>query len=408
LALDAIRADNVRLNEELAMETKFSVNPTSEAAKKFISRLEAQDKSYEALIQEQQALSESLLDQKVALNTAIEQHRAAMGGINNALEASVRAQRRVILLENRVQQAAGAKSAAELRSAQIRDKVNGLRRERRLFDELANKMERSLVGRAQEVYEVMKKTHEAHNAKSRAESMKAQIREQMAMDVKVAETQWEELTKILGGDRQRRAAEQAQRDAERLKRMDSLLHRQRAVDVLSVTNNRSGRSSSPKGAALAGSTEKKTNKTTTIKSNNNLLYDSSTNNIVEEPTMTVVQRLRAMEERLAAVTSLMEHCGDAVDVAQKFESAKSLCLGLFASLGESQLRVESLEEKLLRVKGELAAGREGDNRQPDSMAEDGYAPALIDGGSRFVVAHDVEDRVKSVCREVLALCQRVR
>lgn len=226
VAIEAITADNQRLKDELALENKFSVNPTTAAAKQLIFSLDAQDRVYEALVVEQQALAERLIQKENQLTDEIEAQRAAVGGVNRALEESIRAQRKVVLLDNRVQQAATAKSTAEFEAEQIRSAVNGLRRERKLFDELAGKMEHGLVERAHEAYDTLKKIAEVHSARSRAESMKAQIREQLNREVAQSEAEWNKLTAMIEADRTRRAAEQAQRAAERAERMEALLRRQ--------------------------------------------------------------------------------------------------------------------------------------------------------------------------------------
>lgn len=51
-AIDAISADNLKLKEELMLENKFSVNPTTQTAAALIAHLEAQADVYAEKVQE--------------------------------------------------------------------------------------------------------------------------------------------------------------------------------------------------------------------------------------------------------------------------------------------------------------------------------------------------------------------
>ena len=86
-----------------------------------------------------------------------------MGGVTRAEEVSIRSQRRVVLLENRVERAAGRKGEALLRAAQLRSKIDGMRRERLLFDQLRAKMERGLAAAAQEAAGILAQTARTHD-----------------------------------------------------------------------------------------------------------------------------------------------------------------------------------------------------------------------------------------------------
>lgn len=102
-AIDAITADNLKLKEELLLENKFSVNPTTQTASALIAHLEAQADVYAKKVTEQQRLKAELQHQVDKLQTKIDQQRIEMGGINNAAEQTNKIQRKIKILEDRLQ-----------------------------------------------------------------------------------------------------------------------------------------------------------------------------------------------------------------------------------------------------------------------------------------------------------------
>lgn len=222
-------ADNRRLKEELQEENVYRANPTRTAAKTLIRNLEAQDLLYENLIADEQSAMEALMSKESTLRAGIATARAEMGGVNRALELSVREQRQVILLENRVEQAAAALGAAQVTAGQLKEKIDGLRRERRLFDELTEKIGRALVAKAETISEMLARTVAAHGARGKAEAMKAQVLARAEKDAAAGEAEWRQLTAVIENDRARKEAERAEKTRQRSERMAELLKKHRLV-----------------------------------------------------------------------------------------------------------------------------------------------------------------------------------
>jgi len=395
-----LAADNRRLKEELMEENKYSADPTTLAGKKLIQNLETQDKTYEVLISEQQKAMDALLAKEAELRDTLVTQRAAMGGINRALEVSVRAQRRVVLLENRVQQAAAARSGAELQAAKLKEKVDGLRREKKLYEELTAKMEAGVTNKAREVGEILKRTMEAHDARGKAAAMRAQVLNQAAKDAAASEAEWAQMTEVIESDRARREATQAAKSAERARRMEELMLKQRAV-----ASGRRQRSA----AGTAGHLQ-----LTGFPATLNDSENEASEKIAD--TGKPAERLGAMEAKLAAVVVGIPDCRGAEHAVDILSDLKDLCFRLFASLTEAHTRLETLEDRVVEAQGTTGIAAALENA---SGAEEG-SPRLLKGQvspgnaqlqdsirleEQLALA---EQQVQAVCTEVHHLCQKVR
>lgn len=76
-------------------------------------------------------------------------------------------QRRIRVLENRLQQASVRYNEAAARSRALRARIDSLRRERLLFDELAGKLQRGLARQKGEMVEVIARIAESHEAREK-------------------------------------------------------------------------------------------------------------------------------------------------------------------------------------------------------------------------------------------------
>ena len=402
--MNALAADNRRMKEELMEENKYSADPTSHAAKKLVQNLEIQDETYATLIEEQQQVMEALLAREADLRSAIEVQRAAMGGINRAEEVSIRAQRRVILLENRVQQAAAARSAAELQASTLKEKVDGLRREKRLFEELTRKMEAAVASRAEDIAEILAKTTAAHDAKGKAEQMRAQVLAQATKDATVAESEWDQLTNVIKADWKRREEVQVQKAADRAKKMEELLQRQKTV--ASGRHARKPTSPAVPAMLLSGNTAiKESAGKAPVGDAERVGITEGEEQVPEGPP---IERLRLVQEKLDEVVTGIDGCNNPEAAIATITELKDVCFRLFASLTEAHVRLEGLEDAVAQARATAAVV---------AVAADGVSSTervkqleLTDVGQVDLdeqVAR-AKEQIQSVCTAVHKLSQRLR
>ena len=83
------------------------------------------------------------------------------------LPARLQVQRNVKILEDRLQQASVRYNDTLTRSRRLRDRIDGLRRERMLFGELQGKLARGLEGKKAEMVELIGRIAELHEAREK-------------------------------------------------------------------------------------------------------------------------------------------------------------------------------------------------------------------------------------------------
>lgn len=377
-------------------ENRYSADPTTQAGKKLIQNLESQDETYATLIKEQQQIMEAMLAREADLRGAIEIQRAAMGGINNAAEVSIRAQRRVILLENRVQQAAAARSAAELQANKLKEKVDGLRREKRLFEELTGKMEAAVASRAEDIAEILAKTTATHDAKGKAEQMRAQVLAQAAKDATAAEAEWNQLSSVIQADWARREELQAQKTAERARKMEELLQRQRAV----AAGRHARKPRSPAVPATLAATE-------TAKESTKLASEAAIGDNDAESQAPPMERLSLIQEKLNTVVAAMEGCDNPEGAVTAITELKDTCFRLFASLTEAHMRLEGLEDGVAQARATAAAASAA--VAPVAVAQiSNEGPPTADQEDFDQQLARAEKQIQDVCTAVHKLSQRIR
>eukprot|EP00887_Chlorella_sp_A99_P008164 scaffold12.g8164.t1 len=231
-AIEAIAADNQKLKEELMLENKFSVNPTTATAAALIANLQQQADVYAKKITEEQRLKAELEQQIGRMEEKIARQRVAMGGINNSTEQAIKArwpcggqgrvQRRIVILEDRVQQASVRYNDALTRSRALRVRVDSLRRERMLFEDLRRKMERGLARRRAEMADTIRAIGELHEAREKATILQGQVKAQADRDVASYEAEWRKLTEIIEADRRARDTARQREILEREEQMSAL------------------------------------------------------------------------------------------------------------------------------------------------------------------------------------------
>ncbi|KAI3424457.1 hypothetical protein D9Q98_010009 [Chlorella vulgaris] len=210
-AIEVIAADNVKLKEEFMLENKFSVNPTTQTAAALIANLQEQADVYVVKIKEEQRLKAELEQEVGRMKQHIIDQRVQMGGITNSADQAVKVQRRIRILEDRLQQASVRYNDALTRSRALRARIDGLRRERLLFEELHGKLQRGLARKKAEIVDVISNIAESHEAREKALILQIQVKAQADKDVASYEAEWAQLTNIVEQDRRSREA-QRQRD----------------------------------------------------------------------------------------------------------------------------------------------------------------------------------------------------
>lgn len=97
-----------------------------------------------------------MLDQQLGeANNQLTTTRSLMGGINTAKEQSIGIQKRIKLLENRLEKAYVKYNQSIKHTKELREQINNLRRERIMFESIHSNLERELVRLKREMADII-------------------------------------------------------------------------------------------------------------------------------------------------------------------------------------------------------------------------------------------------------------
>ena len=134
----------------------------------------------------------------------IEQRRE-MGGVDAAQEKNTHIQRSLKMLENRLDKALGKYNDALAHNRQLRGTIDNLRKERVLFDDIYKKLEHELAEKKNRMGEIIERSDKAYEARDKAVSEMAKLKQQADKEQLAFEKEWRELTKLIEHDKKMRA-----------------------------------------------------------------------------------------------------------------------------------------------------------------------------------------------------------
>ena len=199
--IDKLKRDNDRLKEELALETRQAkqVNNLSTSAQ--IAKLQDQSELYLRKISKEKEKIKTLNEQIEAINVKLLDQRKVMGGVNAFKQNNQAVQKKIRLLENRLDKALVKFNEALAYNTQLRSQIENLRRERSVFDEIYKKLERELQEKKSKMEEIIAATQDAHDLRDQAQQEMLLLKRQADKDQESFEQEWALLKQSIEQDR---------------------------------------------------------------------------------------------------------------------------------------------------------------------------------------------------------------
>jgi hypothetical protein len=146
-----------------------------------------------------------MLDQQLGdVNVKLVTTRRRMGGINSAKEQNVAIQKQIKILENRMEKAYIKFNEAITHNKQLREQIDNMRRERMMFENIDNSLERELIRLKKEMADIIEQSTVAHETRERALVEMAHLKQQADREQQGFEDEWKALTSIIEEDRKAR------------------------------------------------------------------------------------------------------------------------------------------------------------------------------------------------------------
>lgn len=340
-AIEKLRLQNEQLKHDLLLENKFSVRPGDAYAQALINSLQDEGDNLARKIVLEMRKTKMLDQQLGEAGNQLTTTRSLMGGINTAREQSVAIQKRIKLLENRLEKAYVKYNQSIKHTKQLREQINNLRRERLMFESIHSNLEREVQKLKREMADTIQLANQIFEAKEKAIAEMGVLMAQAEKEQSGFEEEWRQLTQIIEDDKRERERARAQELAVRERETQELLKSGVATRGTSKGTGRSGSLGGPAyNKALA-------------------------QNVAAEK----VQMYGQAFEKIQEATGIED-----IDLlVNSFISAEDQNYTLFNYVNEVNTEIEKLEDQITVIRGEMEryreSGAELDRHKKDNLRE---------------------------------------
>ncbi|CAL5220665.1 g2711 [Coccomyxa viridis] len=222
-AIGKLRADNEALKEEMQLENKFSVRPTSSAAAATIESLRQQSDACTQKIGTERARVADLQRRAAQAQAQVEEQRRKMGGLRAAQDCDIQLEKTMTQLENRLDKAIKRLNTRQAETRTLRDNIDGLRKERLALNEALAKLDGQLSAQRQDAARLLRISQSECMGRDKALASIAATRLAGDREVANAEAEWRQLLQLIQQDRKQREVQRGKQLAERAQSTSKLL-----------------------------------------------------------------------------------------------------------------------------------------------------------------------------------------
>lgn len=131
---------------------------------------------------------------------------AGRSGVSNAAkDSNMQIQKQIRQLENRLEKALVKFNEAIAHNKELREEIDGLRRERVVFDSIYKKLEKELDQKKREMANIIEISNSAYESRDQAQQEMQALKKQLEEEQAAFEEEWKDLGRIIEADRQRKA-----------------------------------------------------------------------------------------------------------------------------------------------------------------------------------------------------------
>jgi chromosome segregation ATPase len=156
---------------------------------------------FEALIGEEQRSIAELEKRIREKEQGINKGRKDMGGVHMSQQQHISTQKRIRVLENRLDNALKRFNSGLASNAELRSLIDHLRQERQVFDSKYNKLEKELNECKRQMGEVIEMSTQAYDARDDAQTKMVALKEKMDKELKQYNAEIKELIIVIEHDR---------------------------------------------------------------------------------------------------------------------------------------------------------------------------------------------------------------
>jgi chromosome segregation ATPase len=337
--IDKLKKDNDRLKEDLALETRQAKQANNMSAAAQIAKLQDQGDVYFRKIEQEKRRIEELDKQISLMHDQILSQRDKMGGINAARENNQQVQKKIRILENRLDKALVKFNEALAHNKSLRQEIDNLRRERVVFDGIYKRLEKELHEKKLKMAQIIEIANAAAQARDSAQNEMVQLKQQADKEQQHFEVEWSQLGRLIEKDRQMK-------------------------DFMQANERVPGEGYTDTNDDPALEEEQKLKKRVT-KSAWGIATDKANIHLAME-------KVQAYEEAFAKIQKATK-ITDIDELVATFIGAEDQNFQLFNYVNDVSAEIERLEENIGKIRGEIdqykGKGIEGDNQRKKILGD---------------------------------------
>ena len=228
MALKALAQENRNLREYLLGENTVGrdvTQSTDTSGDTLIGLLEKQDHTLETQLSELQETLLHQIDERTRAQAQLEKVTLESGPVARRLKDSLLAQKKVEKLEDRKHHVLSSKGLYQSEANRLRQEIDGLRRERKLFDMLFQKKQKECYELADHVFKLLRDISKILEMQSKTKSMILNIEKQYKVEEREHALRCEQLSQELKDMRDRDLEEQERRAQHRSQKVHGIMSR---------------------------------------------------------------------------------------------------------------------------------------------------------------------------------------
>jgi len=198
--ISKLKKDTANLKDELHTEAR-TTNVKNQSTVSNITRLQDVGDNYSKKIEIEKKRMEDLDREISLLETKIAAQRQQMGGSSGIKESNEMINKKIKSLENKLDKSLQKYNEAVANNKQLREQIDQLRRERKVYDNIYSKLESELMDKKREMKEVIEKAKKAYEEREKAQTKMKELKDKAAKDQSDFEREWEELSKLIEQDK---------------------------------------------------------------------------------------------------------------------------------------------------------------------------------------------------------------
>jgi len=189
------------LNETRAVAASRSESKSSAVKLQQIQEnKEAVERKLQFKYEEKNQVMERLEELRAATHE-VRKDLCKRGGCNAARENTEAIAKQIRVLENRLDKSLQKFNEAIAYNKSLREQIDGLRRERVVFDSIYKKLEQELQQKKKEMANIIEQANAAYEARDQAQAQMAALKQQADKEHQEFEREWKELGRLIENDK---------------------------------------------------------------------------------------------------------------------------------------------------------------------------------------------------------------